>query len=590
MSDAKPTVRPELLAELTSGAPKRIIKKLDDAPSVARDWDWAVVEGAWTISTGSEAVVVLRPHEGVLGTMDHARCSCLLAPRCLHLIAVLRVLELDDAVEGAAPKVDSPSPASLPATLTLESAQREAAALALRSGEEVLVAGGRASGTLLQGELLRAVHACRISGLHRLSAAGLRLARSVRNLHDDKPEFALDDLHADLAAYLETALVLAEAETVAERRVGTARREYGALGSLRVHGLLSEAVVTRGGYAGVVTYLCDDQSRLWALSDVRPGVATRAIEAYGGGVSIGDCTLSHRELGRDGLFLSAGTGSADGRLGAGSGVRAVRAGSSSLADEPCTKLFARSLDEQIAAAREAQANFPEDRRAGDDLVFVTAVVVGTQDGMLLLATTDQSQELRLRSAHDAAELPGNENLQVLCRAPGLKIRLVARLLDDRRRVFAPLLVAPHEPDDGVPSFSFPESWASRCCLTLDRLEPRHLVRLVSRAPEIPPPRSEVPDPLEAFRRRLRNFALGGVRTVSERARDDIERDARQLEKRMMPEAARSLRALAQASVQRERDVLGRRGATEARLVALAWLRCAIFERGTRSHGGDLPAR
>src|SRR5204863_8023302 len=109
------------------------------------------------------------------------------------------------------------------------------------------------------------------TGLVRLSAAGLRVVRSVRDFRAERAEFTLGGLGADLLELLETARALESAhpeKTVPQARVGVARRAYAPLGSLSLSGLFGEAVISATGHAGVVTYLSDDKGRIFSV----PGV------------------------------------------------------------------------------------------------------------------------------------------------------------------------------------------------------------------------------------------------------------------------------------------------------------------------------
>jgi hypothetical protein len=145
--------------------------------------------------------------------------------------------------------------------------------------------------------------------------------------------------------------------------------------------VLTEAVVARSGYAGAVTHLVDDKGRFYTRSDIAPGDAGRAAGAYDGAANIGDAVLPHRELCRSGLFVSDATASADGRLGAGQRVRAVRASEPSLwSSEVLAAKFAVPLADQLAKLAARDADPDELRPAGWDLVFVEGIVVGGAGG------------------------------------------------------------------------------------------------------------------------------------------------------------------------------------------------------------------
>src|SRR5690606_12127068 len=139
--------------------------------------------------------------------------------------------------------------------------------------------------------------------------------------------------------------------------------------------------------------------------------------------------LSHRALSREGLFLSDATASADGRLGAGAGVRAVRAGPSSLEDEAPRALFATPIEAQLERARRAMARPPLERPAGWDLLFTTASVLGLTRDALIVAVPGELTPLALRcvapSDHEA--LHYRENLRRLGALAGAPLELIGRV-------------------------------------------------------------------------------------------------------------------------------------------------------------------
>ena len=177
-------------------------------------------------------------------------CSCLLAPKCFHLLAVASVLELLEEM------LSEPDEVEPERALDLAPEQIEAAKATWRAGALLLAAGASGAGAVLQAELLRAVHECRATGLHRAAAAGLRIVRAVRDLRDERPEFALGAFAEQLMDMLATSRALADGMSD-PAMLGAARRAYASLGNLKLSGLFTEPIVAATGYAGVVTYLVD---------------------------------------------------------------------------------------------------------------------------------------------------------------------------------------------------------------------------------------------------------------------------------------------------------------------------------------------
>ena len=106
--DARPSVSSEVLATVIEDAPDRVRRKLDREPGVAADWNWQVSDSVCTIRAGEETVR-LNATNGVIEYVDDVCCSCLLSPRCYHLLACLSVLEVS-APPFCNPPASNPSP------------------------------------------------------------------------------------------------------------------------------------------------------------------------------------------------------------------------------------------------------------------------------------------------------------------------------------------------------------------------------------------------------------------------------------------------------------------------------------------------
>ena len=581
---ARPRARPTLLSAVTAIVPPRLTKKLDANPTAAATWTWTVRDAETTVVTDGGETVTLRhlPPAGpgaVVGALDDLRCTCLLSPRCFHLLAVVAALEPDESAPSPAapvpPAADAPVPESAPAALS--PSQIAAARLAWRTGSEVLLAGAMATGAALQADLLRAAHEARAEGLHRLASATFRVVRSVRALRAEAPEFTLGGYTGELRDLLETARALGgdgAAPREVHRFLGAARRAYTAAGDLRLVGLATEPVVAGTGYAGVVTYLADTKGRVWTVSDVLPASPDRARAAYDGGARIGDVSVSHRRLAREGLFVRGATGSEDGRLGAGSGVRAVRAGPSTWDDEAARGLWEAPLEAQLARAYRALSG--EERSGAGTLLFAAGVVRGADGDALVLEAAQPrgTQPLRLVAPSDHAELGYRDNLRKLGRAPGLPLRVMGRLLPDRPHTMAALAAGPASAaDDASPRLRLPAEWGDRVCLGLDKLQSAHLPGAASREAVVRLAEGPRVDPLIALQRRLQRMALAGARSIPPAAVPEVLREAASVERRLMPAGGALLRALAGAVESRADD--------RSAVLARAWLAATTYERAAR---------
>jgi hypothetical protein len=527
-------------------------------------------------------VVRITSEAGEVRELDHVACDCLLAPRCLHVAAVLLALPL--AVEsGSPPAAEAGSSRPAGDTVPVGAGARAAAEAGRQACELLLEIGATSAGLVVQGELLRAAHACRLAGLYRTGAALTRTVRRLAELHGERPEYRLDLLVGDVSDALISALTVAgapEGGTVPRSAVGVARRAYEAVGSRRLAGLLTEAVTSAAGLAGVVTHLVDQEGRPWTAADVVPGEAERVAAAYGAPVELGDLVLSHRELGRSAVYVQRATGSADGRLGAGRGVGAVRAGDASWESEPLSVLWARPLAEQLDAVFAALAVDRTLRRAGWDLLFLDGVVVGVRQAALVLAT--EAGEIGCYAPGDHEALPYRRNLRLLGTAPELRLRVVGRVLTERVRAIALLAAGPapapaagaDPPDEPEPSLRLPPEWLGRVNLGVDALQSSHLARAQRAAVELPVESGAPPDPLDPVGRRLGQALTGGRATQAETAWADIDREAALLRRRQMVGAAARLEALRAASVRGLPD--GRRR------FALAWAAARTYQVAARN--------
>ncbi|MBD0421358.1 SWIM zinc finger family protein [Streptomyces sp. TRM S81-3] len=442
------------------------------------------------------------------------------------------------------------APTAEPETAT--AAQRTAAAALRDAAAAVLEAGAEGAGAVLQAELLRAAHTARLAGLPRAAGRAVAVVTALRAARSADPGFRLPDLAAALREVLRIAHRLPRAtgpELAALR--GTVRQSYTPDGSLRLYGLFSEPVLTATGYAGAVTWTADAEGRLYTVSDVAPGGAGRATGAAGRSVRIGDTALTHRELSRAGLAVSGATVSPSGRLGAGAGVRAVRASGASWHAEPLDGLWAVPVAEQAARALTTD----------QDLLFLDVVLTGTvreSAGVCLVADCG-GLTLRLAAAHDDPALPHRDNLGLLASATGARLRVVARLTP------APF------PRAVLLATSLPADPETRVDLGLDRLLRADLPAVpMPSVPAVPAPDEA---PVHVLRRRVHQAASGGRRMLAFPGSRDA--DTARLRRHGLATAGELLDELHSAAAHRSRDPFGRLLPADTARFAHAWLAAAV---------------
>ncbi|MEU9588993.1 hypothetical protein AB0D84_04575 [Streptomyces sp. NPDC048193] len=446
-----------------------------------------------------------------------------------------------------------PAPTALtPAPDAATAEQRAAAADLWDAVGAVLEAGTDGAGAVVQAELLRAAHTARLAGLPRAAGRAVSVVTALRAARSADAAYRLADLAAALRDVLRLAHRLPHAggRELSELR-GSVRQPYTPKGSLRLYGLFSEPVLTATGYAGAVTWTADATGRLHTVSDVAPGGAGRATGAADRGVRIGDTTLTHRELSRAGLVVSGATVSPTGRLGAGAGVRAVRASGAAWHAEPLDRLWAVPVAEQVSRALTTD----------QDLLFLDVTLSGTvreAAGECLIADC-AGLTLRLAAAHDDPALPHRENLRLLASARGCRLRVVARLTP------APfpralLLAVSHPTDPGT-----------RVDLGLDRLRRADLPAPVTPAAVSAPDADEAP--VHLLRRRVHQAVSGGRRVLAFPGGGDA--DGARLRRNGLATAGELLDALHAAAADRSRDAFGRLLPADTGRFARAWLAAAV---------------
>jgi hypothetical protein len=522
----RPSVAPDVLADLIRSVPARVAKRLDASPLAAEAWTWTAAE-AVTVAAGEETVSLA----GEVRALSDASCTCLLQPRCFHLLAVLSVLPIGAPASNDEPRAEAPPGAAhdgaLPAPLSSEA--RASAAQAFEVGAGLLTDGLSRASTLRMGELIRVVHACRRDGLPRLESAALAVYETARDLREKDPDFRLEDAAGRIAELLLVASRLVDGDATREWR-GVGRRTYTERRSLRLAGLGSEPVLSKG-YAGVVTYFTDGAS-VFAAQEVMPGDDERALHAYDAQLRFGETSLSHREAARGGLLFASAQISPDGRLGAGKSVVCV----STAHDEGLvSRLFEAPVARQLDRAGRGDAH---------GLVFVRGTLTGGSDADewgLVVDHEEPHARVDVPAVTPAVTLPVavpiddlrfafRENLERLGRAAA-HVRLVGRVTSGGAPI-APVAIGL---DDG--------RWFS---LGYDRLAARDLPPA---GPELTSPgvtRASRSAVLDAVRRRVQRFALAGAASLPSAALPEITREAERLRAALMSVGADTLTALARA--------------------------------------------
>ncbi|WP_330280271.1 hypothetical protein OHO83_35345 [Streptomyces sp. NBC_00569] len=492
------------------------------------------------------------------------------------------------ALPTSAPPTSAPTtlppttsaPTTLPFTGSAPTTPSQAAAAEALWQAAVLVldAGVDGAGAVLQAGLLRAAHTARLAALPRPAAAAIRTVNGLRAARAAEPGHRTAELADALAELLATAYGLRRPGTPDAHAAlrGTARRAYAPGGSLRLYGLFTEPVLTSTGHAGVVTWTADAAGRLYTVPDVAPGGPARARNAGDRAVRMGDTALTHRDLARAGLVVSGATVSADGRLGAGRGVRAAAAAGADWTAEPLAALWSVPVAHQVARALAAGAA-KAPRATGEDLLFLDATLTGVAreaGGDCLLAECD-GLTVRLTAADDHPELAHRENLALLATASGTRVRAVARLVPAGHPRAALLAVR-------LPT--------GRYDLGLDRLQ-RQDVTPTSPLPEpAPGPVRPTPSaPLHILRRRTEQVVVAGRRALTHAAPARPHTTARHttaphattpdtalLRRAGLSTAAELLDAMRRSAAERGRDGFGRLVSADTDAFARAWLATARY--------------
>lgn len=451
--------------------------------------------------------------------------------------------------------------------------------------------GGRRADLLRQSGLLRAAHTCRSAGLVNLGNGMLRLVESARRLRENSVTADAHALAEGLADALQQSERLLQNVQVPQSLVGQSRREFMPCDVGKLMGVCAEPILTLSGYAGVVVFLQDIDSRfaagkqeLLSVNHARPRSSQWIAQSYRGGIDMGTQTLQAAEVCRSQLLVQHLTTSADGRLGKGTSTRWVLTQRASELRPLSQGRFGKPLAEQIRGIFDSAANAVADRGAGWDLIAFNAQVLEAQGASLLVRVRDGAVAgWKLRIANNNPPLPFRENLSLLARCPGLVMRCLGRLrlqsagevdllaisnADDE--TWIELSDDASERNDAsdqsdrdrtLPRLKLEDAWKGVCNVGFERLQRLHVEGVQRWSNEVTldgerePVRGEFEgsplDGLEPLRRRQVAIALGGRHAVAELSSQAHRRDRHQLAQRFQHTAVALLDLLAVTAHERE---------------------------------------
>ncbi len=560
----RPSITPSFLSELTGSVPSRLLKKLDKKPELADGWRWTSSDDEARIETESEAVVTIRA--AVVAVEADLACTCLLAPRCLHRLAVATRLPLAgaedqpatdaDAADGAALDDPASDDRALLAPSAVTDGERRAARCARAALASMLSAGVRGAGATVQAELLRAIHDAREAKLSRLAALLLVTLSRTRAIRDGEP-VRVEEVLAAAAEGLALAWRFEDEDAVTLVDRGLARRTYREMPPTALWGLAAMPIWTKTGYSGVVTWLVDKAGTVFTAHTLTPA------DGRGGSAQLAllqTASLTHAEASRGQVMLQHGTRSFDRRLGAGKRVLAVVAGKSSLFEDPAAKLFEVPVRAQLERFWAEHDRPVVLRRAGWDLLAADATIAGSA-GDDELAIVVEGQTLRaLRPTSGGA---ARDSWRLLTEAAGARVRIVARLVAERERAVTLVSVAHrgHDPERWDVGFDETQlaTRSQRHGALRDLLD---AARTASSSAGDARPRSALPEelsrhPWTTLERIVAQAGQGGWRTLPASREPELRADQATLRGLGLNHGADLLEALRRAALPRGRHHSGR---------------------------------
>lgn len=561
----RPSICPNLMASLIDAAPSRVRRRLDKTPTIAGSWTWSIDSDRTLITAGEETVRFQHDDaSNVLAKITQVSCSCLLSPKCFHILACVSVLGI--AAGSGQPTGDSEVASDVAETGATSSSRvevsdvmRDTALQSMDAINAVLRAGARRCGVVLQSAMLRAGHQCRATGLINLSAALLSVVEGIVRLRSQSDNTDAEQLLADLARAVMIAREIVAHSSVDTATIGQARRSFCSVSVSRLQGVLAEPIVTRSGFAGTCVYLLADNEMIYQVSDVRPGDPDLSLQVYHGGLDLGSTTIAAARLCRSTIDVQNMTASSDYRLGRGSktrwAIRNQKPDRRTNAFSAWQKRFGRPLAEQVESIFNRDASDPQTDRFSDDFVGFDAEVCGRKDDSVLVQVESVVRPIALRIAIDTDQVAYRENLALLSRSPGLKFFLMGRLRRHEAGSIDALAIHVDQPisiEHDQPGLELPESWQQCCQLGLDRLERHFLTHTDSETEsDVHQPKDTRPsqaassiDWVAGLRRQQFGLVLGGRSSVPSPASLTHRRLLQSLRRQMLTTAASLVDAVA----------------------------------------------
>lgn len=322
-----PPLDPTIAAEALSKLPPRLLKRAEKLAAESDSWKIHPNKDGLTIILGQASVTLLD---------DALQCDCLLSPKCAHIGAVCVASPVGEATvsetpnkpsdikekpptqnNGAAWAKELPPPAQI--GQVVENARTIV--------EDIIRVGLGQLSIQTHTQLLACVQSARVCGLPRLERALTGLATHSQIMRMGKPIGRM----AATRTVFHVALLchLLDRDPTDRAAIGQSRRAYTTLdaesgvGAGRFIPLFAEPIITASGYAGVNVVLATAQGDVFAVTKTPPGGIPDVKTVWHGAIRLGDLHCSHAQLAQKVLMITGGKASADGRIGAGKGVRAA---------------------------------------------------------------------------------------------------------------------------------------------------------------------------------------------------------------------------------------------------------------------------
>ena len=547
----KPKITTELLVQLTSAAPARVQKRLDKNPQAANEWDWSEDKGVIKVDTGTQTVT-MTPVDGVVQQADQMQCDCLLAPKCLHLLACVTLLEIQQETQTA----DVPDESSSPSDETIESdattdavqadetTVRTAAAL-FDSASQIVVTGYERASTVIIGQLMQAAHHARAIGLHWPAASAIRVVEGIRQQRISARGADATTLRRDMFELLSSSRMIQQQTTGWQKLPGTARRKYHPRDeAMKLQGVFVEPVLTDNGYAGMVVYLKDESHNWFTISDVRLGDAERLAGVWKGGIPIGNKSVPANDLMSCRVTIRGGGVSDDSRLGLGSKAELALQHGKDWLSESMQQWVSTDLATQMRRVWTNRHTPDLARPAGWDLVGLQVEVLGASGSHLVARILESGRRVPLGVMSENTNLEYRRNLQRLAAAPGMLLNVVARFDFTRPAALLPLAIAPLDEsvlpvDENVdaeessandnpprPKLVLPDTVNGCWQLGWQRLQPEHFSRtsepVVLSEDAWTTTANATLDPMQ---RRIQAMLQGGHHSIPDLSSDSLQIDA-----------------------------------------------------------------